>query len=201
MSLPFLLPRGLPRASTLRLFRTTTSKPTQAVLLPLRFYSTPTSPPPRPTLETSPTPNTSDPSPSPSVPPTRSSPPTSSSSPVQSANTKPYHITLTHVGNLPIYRLSKRGGNLKLTSIKHISGDIKALSSDLQELLKEVPEESSGVKASGKGKGKDSIEVRMLGDVGAGRGELRIKGHYKQSVMEFCQMHKVGCKEVIENLL
>ena len=35
----------------------------------------------------------------------------------------------------PVYQMSKRGGNMHLTKIKNIQGDIQALRSDLHDLL------------------------------------------------------------------
>ncbi|KAF8857033.1 hypothetical protein BDZ45DRAFT_691219 [Acephala macrosclerotiorum] len=42
-----------------------------------------------------------------------------------------YRITRTPSNNYPIYTLSKRGGNMKLTKIRRIEGDANALRRDL----------------------------------------------------------------------
>lgn len=51
----------------------------------------------------------------------------------------PYYITRTPSNELPIYNLTKRGGNLRQTRVKKISGSIDELRSDLQQELA-VPE-------------------------------------------------------------
>jgi large subunit ribosomal protein L49 len=48
---------------------------------------------------------------------------------------KPYRITRTGTHNLPVYLLSKRGGNLKQTRIRRIEGNINVLRTDLQAAL------------------------------------------------------------------
>jgi large subunit ribosomal protein L49 len=49
------------------------------------------------------------------------------------AQPKPYRVTLTPSKNYPIYTLAKRGGNMKLTRLKRIEGDVNALRNDLRE--------------------------------------------------------------------
>jgi large subunit ribosomal protein L49 len=63
-----------------------------------------------------------------------SSPP-KASSPTTDTPAKPYRITRTTTHNLPVYLLSKRGGNLKQTRIRRIEGNINVLRSDLQAAL------------------------------------------------------------------
>ena len=46
-----------------------------------------------------------------------------------------YHVNRTPSKQLPIYHLAKRGGNLKQTRIRKISGDIAGLRHDLQHAL------------------------------------------------------------------
>jgi large subunit ribosomal protein L49 len=48
---------------------------------------------------------------------------------------KPYRISLTSSKEYPVYHLNKRGGNMHITKIKHIEGDIEALKTDLQRTL------------------------------------------------------------------
>lgn len=48
----------------------------------------------------------------------------------------PYHVHRTPSQQLPVYHLAKGGGgNLHLTKIRKIDGDIKALRNDLQQAL------------------------------------------------------------------
>jgi large subunit ribosomal protein L49 len=51
------------------------------------------------------------------------------------AAARPYFITKTPSNQYPIYTLSKRGGNMKLTRIRRIEGDLTALKKDLQAAL------------------------------------------------------------------
>ena len=51
------------------------------------------------------------------------------------AQPKPYRITLTPSKNYPIYTLAKRGGNMKLTKLRRIEGDVTALRNDLRQAL------------------------------------------------------------------
>lgn len=48
---------------------------------------------------------------------------------------QPYHVARTASKNLPVYLLTKRGGNLKQTLIRHVTGDVGKLSSQLQGFL------------------------------------------------------------------
>jgi large subunit ribosomal protein L49 len=59
-------------------------------------------------------------------------PPTPTQAPA-AAQPKPYRVTLTPSKNYPIYTLAKRGGNMKLTKLKRIEGDVNALRNDLRE--------------------------------------------------------------------
>lgn len=47
----------------------------------------------------------------------------------------PYRITRTPSNNYPIYTLAKRGGNMKLTKLRRIEGDVNVLRKDLQLAL------------------------------------------------------------------
>ncbi|KEQ77371.1 hypothetical protein M436DRAFT_35589, partial [Aureobasidium namibiae CBS 147.97] len=51
----------------------------------------------------------------------------------------PYFVTRTPSNEFPIYTLRKRGGNMKLTRVKKIDGNIDILRDALQAELK-VPE-------------------------------------------------------------
>ncbi|KAL9120761.1 MAG: hypothetical protein Q9187_002686 [Circinaria calcarea] len=46
-----------------------------------------------------------------------------------------YHVNRTPSQQLPVYHLAKRGGNLKQTRIRKISGDVASLRQDLQQAL------------------------------------------------------------------
>ncbi|KAE8445621.1 hypothetical protein EG329_013255 [Mollisiaceae sp. DMI_Dod_QoI] len=46
-----------------------------------------------------------------------------------------YRITQTASKNYPIYTMAKRGGNMKLTKLRKIEGDVNALRKDLQVAL------------------------------------------------------------------
>ena len=48
---------------------------------------------------------------------------------------RPYRIALTKSQQWPVYHLRKRGGNMHITTVKHIEGDIELLRTDLQEAL------------------------------------------------------------------
>ena len=47
----------------------------------------------------------------------------------------PYHIHRTASQQLPIYKLAKRGGNLRQTRLRKVEGDLVRLRSDLQDAL------------------------------------------------------------------
>jgi large subunit ribosomal protein L49 len=49
---------------------------------------------------------------------------------------RPYLVTKTPSNQYPIYTLKKRGGNMKLTRIRKIEGDLAALKADLTAALK-----------------------------------------------------------------
>jgi large subunit ribosomal protein L49 len=55
--------------------------------------------------------------------------------PATSAQAKPYRITRTPSNNYPVYTLAKRGGNMKLTKLRRIEGDVNVLRDDLQQAL------------------------------------------------------------------
>ena len=47
----------------------------------------------------------------------------------------PYYIHRTASQQLPVYKLAKRGGNLRQTRLRKVEGDLARLRSDLQEAL------------------------------------------------------------------
>ncbi len=49
--------------------------------------------------------------------------------------TLPYHVHRTASQQLPVYQLSKRGGNLRQTRIRKIDGDVIKLRNDMQKAL------------------------------------------------------------------
>ncbi|KAL1639462.1 54S ribosomal protein img2, mitochondrial [Diplodia intermedia] len=51
----------------------------------------------------------------------------------------PYFVQRTPSNNLPVYKALKRGGNRKETKLRKISGDLKALQSELRAYL-DIPE-------------------------------------------------------------
>jgi len=53
----------------------------------------------------------------------------------------PYYISRSHSKNLPVYTDFKRGGNLHLTIIRRVQGDLKALKHDMQMLLSKNDDE------------------------------------------------------------
>lgn len=52
-----------------------------------------------------------------------------------------YHVARTSTKNLPIYSDYKRGGNLHLTTIRKITGDLSALRDELRVFLGKKDEE------------------------------------------------------------
>lgn len=124
MSLSFLRPMALPRIATFKHFLGIAKASTSAIpstTSTTTSTSTP-SPPPQSTSTTA--------SASASASPSSPIPPTA-----PQALTKSYQISRTNTHNLPVYLLSKRGGNLKQTRIRRIEGDIKVLREDLQAAL------------------------------------------------------------------
>lgn len=81
----------------------------------------------------------------------------------------PYYVTRTPSNELPIYTLKKRGGNLRQTRVKKITGSIDALRDSLQQLLA-VPE-------------KECVINRVTNHV-------VIKGWHKPRIEEFLAARK-----------
>lgn len=52
----------------------------------------------------------------------------------------PYSVSRTPTRGLPVYQLAKSGGNLKLTRVRKIDGDIEVLRQQLENILSPKPE-------------------------------------------------------------
>jgi large subunit ribosomal protein L49 len=52
----------------------------------------------------------------------------------------PYAVSRTPTQGLPVYQLAKSGGNLKLTKVRKLSGDIEVLRKELEETLTPKPQ-------------------------------------------------------------
>ncbi|KAI9850740.1 MAG: hypothetical protein M1838_005151 [Thelocarpon superellum] len=50
-------------------------------------------------------------------------------------------IRRTHSKNLPVYQVTKRGGNLRQTEVKKVEGDVTVLKGQLQKYLNLEPAE------------------------------------------------------------
>ncbi|CBX98393.1 hypothetical protein IAQ61_010490 [Plenodomus lingam] len=73
-----------------------------------------------------------------------------------------WHVSRSKSKNLPVYTDSKRGGNLRLTTVRRITGDIRALKEEL-------------------GKALDSDEV----GINALTQHVIVKGHHKEKIEQF----------------
>jgi large subunit ribosomal protein L49 len=82
----------------------------------------------------------------------------------QSAPNLPYFVTRTRAHELPIYEDAKRGGNLFLTYVKKVDGDLTALRDVLREKL--------------------SLDEKHV-IINARTRHVIIKGHYKQEVIQY----------------
>ncbi|KAK1760297.1 putative mitochondrial large ribosomal subunit [Echria macrotheca] len=78
----------------------------------------------------------------------------------------PYLVSRTPSNNLPVYHLAKRGGNYKLTSIKKIDGDKRALQQDLAKAL---------------GLSTEQVKIKVP------TGHIEVKGHHKSQVESWLQ--------------
>ena len=56
--------------------------------------------------------------------------------PTKSTTSEPYFVHRTASSNLPVYLLTKSGGNLKQTIVRKLEGDIAILRDQLREFLK-----------------------------------------------------------------
>jgi len=75
-----------------------------------------------------------------------------------------YHVTRSGNNFLPVYTDFKRGGNLHLTAVRKITGDLAALRDELRDLL---------------GKKDEDVTINPL------TRQVLIKGHHKKQVQEF----------------
>ncbi|KAH6721195.1 mitochondrial large subunit ribosomal protein-domain-containing protein [Leptodontidium sp. MPI-SDFR-AT-0119] len=148
LPLQFLRPMSLPRAATLHKYLGVTPSLTVSQL---RNSST----------STSSSPTTSTLSPSSTAAPTSTPTPTPAS---PASPLKPYLLLRTPSNKLPIYHLSKRGGNKKLTRVRKIEGDVNMLRQDLQKEL---------------GMGEKDVVVNQL------TRQVIVKGHMKPQIEKF----------------
>ncbi|CZS97982.1 related to mitochondrial 60s ribosomal protein [Rhynchosporium agropyri] len=81
-----------------------------------------------------------------------------------SAPLKPYFVLRTPSNQLPVYQLAKRGGNMKLTRVRKIEGDVNALRNDLQKEL---------------GMSDKEVVVNQL------TRQVMVKGHMKSQIEKF----------------
>lgn len=75
-----------------------------------------------------------------------------------------YHVSRSATKNLPIYTDYKRGGNLHLTTIRKITGDLSALRDELRVFLN---------------KKNEDVRINSL------TGHVVIKGHHTSEVTDF----------------
>lgn len=68
-----------------------------------------------------------------------------------------YHIERTGTGNLPVYESAKGGGTKLITTVRRLSGDLKAMQVALQTVL-QLPESY----VDGKGRKKSPVEINHL---------------------------------------
>lgn len=75
-----------------------------------------------------------------------------------------YHVARSAANNLPVYTDYKRGGNLHLTTVRKITGDLHALRDELRTWL---------------GKKEEHVKINPLTQ------HVVVKGHHKDKVAEF----------------
>lgn len=75
-----------------------------------------------------------------------------------------YHVSRSKTKNLPVYTDYKRGGNLHLTTVRKVTGELAALRDELRTWLSKKDEE---------------VKVNAL------TGHVIVKGHHKNEVEEF----------------
>jgi len=83
-------------------------------------------------------------------------------------------VTKTGTKGVPVYHLSKRGGNLHQTKVRRIEGDIMAMKTDLQRAL---------------GLEDKEIVINQLTQ------HIIIKGHKRQEVVKFLEDNKLATDE------
>jgi len=77
-----------------------------------------------------------------------------------------YHVSRSKNKNLPIYTDYKRGGNLRLTTIRKITGDLSALRDELRVYLN---------------KKNEDVKINSLTE------HVIVKGHHKTQVQTFLE--------------
>jgi large subunit ribosomal protein L49 len=75
-----------------------------------------------------------------------------------------YHVSRSVNKNLPIYTEYKRGGNLHLTTVRKITGDLSALRDELRVFL---------------GKKNEDVKINPVTQ------HVIVKGHYPKEIAEF----------------
>ncbi|KAF3033820.1 hypothetical protein E8E12_003982 [Didymella heteroderae] len=75
-----------------------------------------------------------------------------------------YHVSRSANKNLPIYTDFKRGGNLHLTTVRKITGDLQALRDELRAWLSKKDED---------------VKINTLTQ------QVIVKGHHKEKIEEF----------------
>lgn len=75
----------------------------------------------------------------------------------ESASPLQFHIARTKTSNLPIYESVKAGGSKKITTVRHISGDLAVAQSQLLAIL-ELP----ALTIDGKGRKKQPVAINHL---------------------------------------
>ncbi|KAK0612142.1 mitochondrial large subunit ribosomal protein-domain-containing protein [Immersiella caudata] len=100
-----------------------------------------------------------------SEPPSQTQTPATTSA-AKPATKAPYLVGRTPSNNLPVYQLTKRGGNYKLTVVKKVDGDKQALRHDMAQEF-----------------GMDIEDVRVK----TVTGHLELKGFLAPKVTEFLE--------------
>jgi len=81
----------------------------------------------------------------------------------------PFFVGRTKSKQLPIYESKKRGGNLLITTVNHISGDFQKLNKQLQQRLDVT---------------SAAITIKQENN------KILIKGHHKSAIKEFLEEKK-----------
>ncbi|KAI0206822.1 mitochondrial large subunit ribosomal protein-domain-containing protein [Astrocystis sublimbata] len=84
------------------------------------------------TIATTPVPASSEPLPSTTTPNVAA---TIEPEPIAAATQLPYFVGRNNLDNLSVYQSRKRGGNLKLTTVKRGEGNLQALKRDIRDAL------------------------------------------------------------------
>ncbi|KAF2174684.1 hypothetical protein K469DRAFT_705238 [Zopfia rhizophila CBS 207.26] len=78
-----------------------------------------------------------------------------------------YHVARSHNNNYPVYTDYKRGGNLHLTTVRKVTGNLAALRAELRTLLE-----------------KDKYEVK-INDLTK---HVIVKGHHAPQIMDYLKL-------------